>query len=151
MAKVQNCDIEVSSNPRRTITFNFGKNAFGIIGLRVECSPMFRETGVQSQVASYQILLKWFLIPPCRTEKDVSRINWSKPGKGVVPSPTPRCRSYWKENLLVALDYGRQIYLLIFGKSMNLHICSTMGEIEALPFSNSSGFTSNNPQNLICH
>ena len=32
------------------------------------------------------------------------------PGKGVAPSPTPRCSSYWKESLLVALDEGRQLY-----------------------------------------
>ena len=28
------------------------------------CLPIFRETGVQSQVESYQILKKWYLIPP---------------------------------------------------------------------------------------
>ena len=41
------------------------------------------------------------------------RVKWSNPGKSVAPSPTPRCSSYWKESLLVALDYGRQLYLLI--------------------------------------
>ena len=40
----------------------------------------------------------------------VSRVKRSNPGKGVVPSPTPRCSSYWKGSLLVALDYGRQLY-----------------------------------------
>ena len=35
------------------------------IGLVVECSPMARETEVQSQVESYQRLKKWYLIPPC--------------------------------------------------------------------------------------
>ncbi len=34
----------------------------------------------------------------------------SNPGKGVAPSPIPRCCSYWKGSLLVALDYGRQLY-----------------------------------------
>ena len=29
------------------------------------------------------------------------------PGKGVAPSPTPRCSIYWKVSFLVALDYGR--------------------------------------------
>ena len=29
----------------------------------LECSPMIRETGVQSQVESYQRLKKWFLMP----------------------------------------------------------------------------------------
>ena len=32
--------------------------------------------------------------------------------KGIVPSPTPRCSSYWKGSLLVSLNYGRQLYLL---------------------------------------
>ena len=27
---------------------------------------------------------------------------WSNPGKGVAPSPTPQCSSYWKGSLLVA-------------------------------------------------
>ena len=31
----------------------------------------------------------------------------------VVPFSTPRCSSYWKGNLRVTLDYGRQLYLLI--------------------------------------
>ena len=33
-------------------------------------------------------------------------------GKELRP-PTPQCSSYWKGNLLVALDYGRQLYSLI--------------------------------------
>ena len=74
---------------------------------------MVREIWVHSQVASYQILLKWYLIPPCLTLNNiryVSRVKWSNPGKGVALSPTPRCSSYWKRSLLVALDYGRQLY-----------------------------------------
>ena len=81
----------------------------------VECSPMVRETWFQSQVTSHQRLLKWFLIPPCLTLSNiryVSRVKWSNPGKGVVPSPTPRSTSR-KGSLLVALDYGRQLYLRI--------------------------------------
>ena len=27
--------------------------------------------------------------------------------------PTPRCCSYWKGSLLVALDYGRQLYFVL--------------------------------------
>ena len=42
----------------------------------------------------------------------VSTVKWSNPGKGVAPSPTPRCSSYWKGSLQVALDYSRQLYLL---------------------------------------
>ena len=58
------------------------------IGLVVECSPMARETGVQSQVVSYQRLKKWYLISPCLTLsiiRYVSREKWSNPGKGVPP------------------------------------------------------------------
>ena len=29
-------------------------------------------------------------------------------------SPTPWCSSYWKGSLLVALDYGRQLYFLLY-------------------------------------
>ena len=32
-----------------------------------KCSPMVRETGVQSQVESYQRLKKWYLMSPCLT------------------------------------------------------------------------------------
>ena len=65
---------------------------------------------VQCQVVSYQRFLKWYLIPPFLTLSDirfVSRVNWNNPGKGVAPSSTPRCSSYWKGSLLVAHDYVR--------------------------------------------
>ena len=58
---------------------------------------MARETRVQSQVESYQILTKWYLMPPSLTLSIIrcrSRVKWSYPRKGVVPSPTPRCSSY---------------------------------------------------------
>ena len=58
------------------------------------------------------------MIPPCLTLSNIRyvlRVKWSNTGKGVARSPpTPRCSSYWKGGLLVALDYGRQhihIYL----------------------------------------
>ena len=41
------------------------------------------------------------------------KVKWSNPGKEVAPSPTPRCSSYWKGSLLVALDSGCQLYLLL--------------------------------------
>ena len=78
---------------------------------------MVQKTWVQSQVASYQRLKKWYLIPPCLTLSNiryVSRVKRSNPGKGAALSPTPRCWSYWKENLLVTLDYGRQLYSTTF-------------------------------------
>ena len=55
------------------------------------------ETGIQSQVESYQKLKKRYLIPSCLTLsiiRYVSRVKWSNPGKGVAPSPTPWCSSY---------------------------------------------------------
>ena len=61
---------------------------------RLECSPLARETWVQSQVESYQRLKKWYLMPPCLTLSIIrygSRVKWSNPGKGVAPSPTPWC------------------------------------------------------------
>ena len=38
--------------------------------------------------------------------------KWSNPGKGVEPSPTLRCSSFWKESLWVAFDHDCQLYLL---------------------------------------
>ena len=79
-----------------------------------ECSPMVREPCVQSQVASYQRLYKWYLIPPCSTLSNiryVSRVKWSNSEKRVLPCPTRRCSSYWKISLMVALVCGHQLYL----------------------------------------
>ena len=80
----------------------------------LSCTSMVWEIWVQSQVASYQRLLKWYLIPPCLTLSNIryiSRVKWSNPGKGVAPSPAPWCSSYWKGSLQVTLDYGHQLYL----------------------------------------
>ena len=55
------------------------------------------------------------MIPPCFT---LSNIRYVSSGaiqrKEVVPSPTPRCSSYRKGSLRVALDYGRQLYFTYF-------------------------------------
>ena len=70
-------------------------------------SFVHRWPGIESQVKSYQRLKKWFLIPPCLTLSIIrygSRVKWNNLGKGVVPYPTPRCSSYWKESLWVILD-----------------------------------------------
>ena len=87
--KAQNRNPQNIDDLRRLIT--------GSLAKWVECSPMVRETWVQSRVASYQRLLKWYLIPPYLTLSNiryVSRVKWNNPGKGVAPSPTPRCSSY---------------------------------------------------------
>ena len=57
--------------------------------------------------------LKSYSIPPCLTLsniRNVKRVKWSNPGKGVAPYPTPRYSCHWKGSPLVALDYGRQLY-----------------------------------------
>ena len=79
----------------------------------VECSLMVRGTSVQLQAMSYQKLEKWYLIPPCLTLSVIrygSRLKWSNQGKGVVPSPTLRCCSYWKGNLRVTLVHDQPTY-----------------------------------------
>ena len=81
-----------------TITLNF-KGIIYILALWVECSSLVRETWVQSQVTSYQRHKKWYLIPSCLTLTNIRyvwMVKWSNPRKGVAPSTTPRCRSYWK-------------------------------------------------------
>ena len=59
---------------------------------------------------------KWYLIPPYLTLSNIrygSRVKWSNPGKGVAPSPTPWCSSYWKGSLWVALDNSGQLYFYL--------------------------------------
>ena len=56
----------------------------------VECSPMVRETEVQSQVDPCQRLKKSYLMPPCLTFSIIrwwSRVKWCNPGNGVAPCP----------------------------------------------------------------
>ena len=99
----------------------------------VECLPMIREIWVQS------------LIPPCSILTNIrylSRIKWSNPGKGVVPSPTPWCSSYWKGSLLVAFDYGCWLYFYYLLLIICLHtvkwfqvlLCITNNLIKHLSF-----------------
>ena len=58
--------------------------------------------------------------------KVLSRVQWSNPGKGVVPSPTPWCSSYRKGILRVTLDYGCQLYLLIVSCLLRKHLVDTI-------------------------
>ena len=83
----------------------------------IQCSPMVRKTGVQSQVESYQRLNKWYFMPPCLTLSIIrygSRVKWSNPGRGVVPSSTPQSSSYWKGSLQVPCDCGHQLYFYFY-------------------------------------
>ena len=64
---------------------------------------------------------------PCLTLSIIrygSRVKWSNPGKGVVPSPTPWCSSYRKGSLRVTLDYGRQLYFT-YGCDSNFFFTSS--------------------------
>ena len=42
------------------------------------------------------------------------QIKSSNPEKGVAPSPSLQCATYWKRSLLVALNYFHQLYQLYF-------------------------------------
>ena len=94
----------------------------------VECSPMVRETGVQSQVEWYQRLEKWYLIPPCLTLsiiRYVSRVKWSNPRKGVAPSLTPQSEPSGRPRLqsLTLLIYIYQSYIyILYSRLLYLYI-----------------------------
>ena len=99
---------------------------------------MAQEIWVQSQVESYQRLKKWYLMPPCLTLRIIrygSRVKWSNPGKGVAPTPTPRCSKLskrepsghprlWSPTLLISVyfvTYQRNLgYLKQFILNQNL-------------------------------
>ena len=52
----------------------------------------------------------------------ISTVKWSNQEKGVAPSPTPRCRTYWKRSLLVTLDYNRELtYMYTFAHYTHTH------------------------------
>ena len=95
---------------------------------------MVQETWVQSQVS--QRFLKWCFIPPCLTlsnKRHASRAKCSHPRKGEVPSPTRSCCSYWKESLLIALDYGRQLYLIPKCSTMVRVFANGPGDLGSIP------------------
>ena len=75
--------------------------------------PMDQETGVQSQVKSYQRLKKMVLDAALlNTQQYKVRFKgkWSNPGNGVAPSPIPQCHSYWKGHQL----YFFTLYIYIY-------------------------------------
>ena len=104
-------------------------------------SLIAQETGVQSQVESYQRLKKWYLIPTCLTLsiiKYVSRVKLRNPRKRVASSLKPWWSSYWKGSLQVALDYGRQLYIYF-----TWHIVGTLTGTATLGQSRSGVMTMN--------
>ena len=116
----------VSSSLRETISKFFTKSkSFGLVlsllidhnqgntvekDLVVEWSPVVQETWVQSQIESYQRLKKMVLDATLLNTQHY-KVKWSNPGKGVAPSPTLWCSSYWKGSFWVTLDYSHQLYL----------------------------------------
>ena len=105
---------EESSNPGRFSLHFIVPDTLTIVPdiVIIECSPMTREAGVQSQVESYQRLKKWYLMVLIIIRFG-SRVKWSNPGKGLAPSPTPWYRSYRKRSLWVTCDLGHQLYLIM--------------------------------------
>ena len=75
--------------------------------------------------------------------KVLSRVKLGNPEEGVAPSPTPRCSSYWKGSLQVALEYGRQLYTHIY---IYIYIYSST-DFLAQPFSVAKSWD-RNPPNL---
>ena len=72
---------------------------------------------------------KWYLIPPSLTFSIVrhrSLVKWSKPEKGVAPSPTPWCCSNWKGSLRVTLNSGRQCYFTYMVSSIPIKYFSNI-------------------------
>ena len=63
------------------------------------------------------------------------RVKWSHPEKGVAPFPTLRCSSYWKGSLRFALDYSRQLYLLLYSNTLNhLTVCKKWARLKKWTF-----------------
>ena len=57
-----------------------------------------------------------YLKPPCWTLSIIrygSRVKWSNPEKGIEPSLTYLCSSYWKGSLRVTFDEGRYLSFLL--------------------------------------
>ena len=93
----------------------------------LECSPMARETWVQSQVESYQRLKKMVLDASLLSTQHYKvrikgKVEQSR--KGVAPSPTHWCSSYRKGSLRVTLDYGRQLYFFIYNQVVLVAVSS---------------------------
>ena len=91
----------------------------------LECSPMVRETEVQSQVEYYQRLKKWYLIFPCLTlsiKRYVSRVKWSNPGKGVAPSLLlPTEKGACVSSLTTVANFTYFIFIVINRQTISLH------------------------------
>ena len=81
---------------------------------------------------------KWYLMLPCLALsiiiRYVSRVKLSNPEKGVAPSPTPRCSSYWKGCLRVTLDYVKNTFISFLKYLIDHHIFFSMFSFSFDPF-----------------
>ena len=84
----------------------------------VECLPMARRLGFNprlSHTKDSKMVLDTSLLNTQHYKVQIKG-KWSNPGKGVAPSPTPWCNSYWKASLWVAFNYSQPtlyIYILL--------------------------------------
>ena len=88
------------------------------ISMQLICTEFANSPGLRGSIPGRVIAKsqKWYL-RPCSTLSSIKyvwSVKWRNPGKGVAPSPTPPCISYWKGSLRIALDNGCQIYLYIY-------------------------------------
>ena len=109
----------IEADPVICIRVEFGVHSkpsqfFGLFG-RVFANGPGDQGSIPGQVIP-KTKKKWYLMPPCLTLSLIryrSRVKWSNLRKELAPSPTPWCSSYWKSILQVALDYDRQLYILM--------------------------------------
>ena len=121
----------VLKNPQRLICLNEGrtkilgyKNPFGIM-FRVFTNGPGDLYSIPGRVVpkTQKMVLETALLT-LGIIRYVSRVKWSNTRKGVVSSPTLWCSSYQKGNPRVPLDYGRQLYsLLYFERSWISVVC----------------------------
>ena len=68
-----------------------------------------------------RVIAKWYLMLLCLTLSIIrygSMVEWSSPGNGVVPSPTPLCKNNWKRGPLVTFDN----YVCLYIKSIYINV-----------------------------
>ena len=93
---------------------NYGTDSTGLHGTSSALNDLtYINIYIHTHILIYVcVFVSWLIDWLILTVRYVLWVKWSNLGKGVAPSPTPRCGSYWKGSLLVALDYGRQFYFI---------------------------------------
>ena len=95
-----------------------------VLGAHIYCFFPFANVLRDPGAISGRIIQK--MVHACLTLSIIrygSRVNGANPGKGVAPSLTPRCRSYWKGSLQVTLNHGWLTYINIYiYKNIHIHM-----------------------------